>query len=101
MSSAVLTFLGLGAATYLLKAAGPLLLAGRALPPAIERVARLLPGPLLGALVLTSAAVAGPHFFLDARMAGLAAAAVALRFRMNFVVVVLAASATTALVRAL
>ena len=101
MSVAVVTILGLGIASYLLKSAGPLVLGGRSLPPAVERVTALLPGPLLGALVLTSTIVDGTAFRFDARIGGLLAAAVALRLRLNFVVVVLVAAATTALLRAL
>lgn len=101
MSAATITFLGLGLATYALKAAGPVLLGGRSLPPAFERVAGLVPASLLGALVLTSAAVSGPAFVVDARLLGLAAAAVALRLRANFVVVVLVAAGVTAAARAI
>lgn len=100
MRAGVITFLGLGIASYVLKAVGPLVLGGRRLPPGLERLTSLLPGPLLGALVLTSAVVAGSNWVFDARIAGLAAAAVALRLRMNFVVVVVVAAAVTALVRA-
>jgi hypothetical protein len=51
--------------------------------------------------VLTSAAVSGPAFVVDARLLGLAAAAVALRLRANFVVVVLVAAGVTAAARAI
>lgn len=101
MSAATLTFLGLGLVSYLFKAAGPLIMGGRRLPPALERLAALVPAPLLAALVLTSTMVVSGRFVIDARLAGLAAAAVALRFRANFVIVVLVAAATTAGVRAL
>jgi uncharacterized membrane protein len=101
VSAAVVTLVGLGIASYLLKSAGPLLLGGRSLPPVVERTAALLPGPLLAALVLTSAVVDGNSFRFDERIGGLVAAAVALRFRMNFVVVVLVAAGTTALLRTL
>ena len=100
MSGAATTILALGAITYLLKAAGPLVVAGRSLPPLVERVSSLMPGPLLGALVLTSTLVGGAVFVLDARLAGLAAAAVALRLRAGFVTVVVVAAAVTALIRA-
>jgi branched-subunit amino acid transport protein len=100
MTAATLTFLGLGLLTYLLKATGPLLLGGRRLPATLERLASMVPAPLLAALVLTSAVVASGRFVFDARLAGLAAAAVALRLRANFVVVVAVAAAATAAVRA-
>lgn len=101
MSAATLTFLGLGLVSYLFKAAGPLIMGGHRLPPALEGLAALVPAPLLAALVLTSTVVVSGGFVIDARLAGLAAAAVALRFRANFVIVVLVAAATTAAVRAL
>lgn len=100
MSAATLTFLGLGLLSYLFKAAGPLVLGGRRLPPVVERLASLVPAPLLAALVLTSAVVDSGRFSFDARLAGLVAAAVALRFKANFIVVVVVAALATAAVRA-
>ncbi len=100
MSPAALTIALLAAGTYLLKSAGPLLLGGdRQLPPWLERLTLLLPGPLLAALVATSTFVDDRAWTIDARAAGLVAAAVALWFRLPFVVVVAAAAATTALAR--
>lgn len=101
MSAATWTFLGLGLLSYGLKAAGPLLLGGRPMPPALDRLAALIPGPLLAALVMTSAIVSSGRFVLDARLAGLAVAAVALWRGANFVVVVVVAALATALVRAM
>lgn len=100
MSAATVTFLVLGLISYALKAAGPLLLGGRAMPPRLSRLAGLIPGPLLGALVLLSAVVEDGGFVFDARLAGLGAAAVALRFRAKFLVTVLVAAFATAVVRA-
>ncbi len=101
MSAATLTFLGLGLVSYLFKSAGPLVMGGRRLPPALEQLAALVPAPLLAALVLTSTMVVSGRFVIDTRLAGLAVAAVALRLRANFIVVVLVAAGTTAAVRAL
>ena len=101
MSPAVWTFLGLGLVSYAFKAAGPLLVGGRRMPPALDRFASLIPGPLLAALVMTSAIVADGRFVLDARVAGLAAAAIALWRGANFVVVVIVAAVVTAVVRAM
>lgn len=101
MSAAVTTVVVLGAVTYGLKAAGPLMLGGRrSVPPSVERLALLLPAPLLAALVATSTVVADGRWVLDARLAGLAAAAVGLWRRLPFVVVVALAALTTAAVRA-
>lgn len=101
MSAATWTFLGLGLVTYALKSAGPLLLGGRRMPRSLERFAALIPGPLLAALVMTSAIVTAGKFQFDARLVGLAAAAIALWRGANFVVVVIVAAAATALARAL
>jgi branched-subunit amino acid transport protein len=98
--TATVVLVGLAAGTYLLKAAGPLLLGGRALPPAVVRVAELLPAALLAALVVVSTFVTDRSLAVDARAAGLMAAAIALTARLPFVVVIVTAAATTALVRA-
>ena len=90
----------LAAGTYALKAAGPLLLGGRRLPRPVERVAGLLPGALLASLVLTQTFADGRSVVLDARAAGLAAAAVALSRRASFLVTVVAAMSAAALARA-
>ncbi len=101
MSPATITFIGLGLVSYGLKAFGPVVVGGRRLPPVFERAAELVPAPLLAALVMISTIVDGNGFVFDARLAGLGAAAVALRFRANFLVTVLVAAATTGMVRAL
>lgn len=102
MTPATATLLVLAAGTYVLKAAGPLVLGGdRSLPEIVQRFALLLPAALLAALVATSTFVQDQRWFVDARLAGLMAAAIALWQRLPFVVVVLAAAATTAAVRAL
>lgn len=89
----------LGLGTFALKATGPVLTGGRTLPRAVERMASLLPAALLAALLVTQT-VGGPgSLVLDARVVGLAAAALTLRLRAPFVVVVLTATVVTALVR--
>lgn len=90
----------LGITTYALKALGPVVLhSGRALPSKVDDIARLLPAPLLAALVTLSTAAQGGTWILDARLAGLAAAAAALRKKLPFVVVLAVAAVTTASVR--
>lgn len=97
----VITLVLLAAGTYALKATGPLLLGGdRELPPAIGRLALLLPAPLLAALVATSSFVDDQRWVFDERAAGLAVAAVALWKRLPFVVVIILAALTTAAIRA-
>jgi hypothetical protein len=66
-----------------------------------RRVALLLPVALLAALIATNTFTAGDRLVLDARAAGLAAAALAVRLKAPFLVVVAVAAATAALLRAL
>ena len=82
------------------KSAGPLLLGGRALPGALDRVSQRIPPALLTALVVVSTVSAGRALTLDARAAGVLAAGFALRLRAPFVVVVVIAVAVTAALRA-
>lgn len=91
----------------LLAAAGcyALKLAGLSLPrqvlahPVVERVADLIPVALLAALVAVQVWSDGPSLTVDARSAGLGFALVALLLRAPFLVVVVGAAATAALVR--
>jgi hypothetical protein len=66
-----------------------------------QRVATLLPVALLAALIGLQTLSSGRALQLDARVAGLAVAIVAVRFRAPFLLVVTLAAATTALLRAL
>jgi branched-subunit amino acid transport protein len=90
-----------GAATMAIKAAGPVLLGGRPLPDRVLAVVKLLAPAVLAALVVTQTVTAGEELVLDARLAGVAAALVALILRAPLLVVVAVAAATTALVRLL
>jgi branched-subunit amino acid transport protein len=91
----------LAAGTYLLKAVGPVLAGGREMPPALARLVALLPPALLAALVLVQTVGDGRGLVLDARLAGLALAAVAVLLRAPFIVVVLAGMAGAAGLRLL
>ncbi|MCO8127970.1 AzlD domain-containing protein [Acidimicrobiia bacterium EGI L10123] len=101
MSTSVVVIIGLGLGTYALKAAGPLLLGGRRLPTAVERIAQLLPAALLASLVVVSTVAGDRALVVDARLAGVVAGGVALRLRAPFIVVVAVAVAVTGVVRAL
>jgi hypothetical protein len=68
--------------------------------PGTRRVATLLPVALLAGLIGLQTFSAGHRLTFDARVAGLAAALAAVRLRAPFLVVVGAAAATTALLRA-
>ena len=102
MTAVWITVAAVGLATMLTKAAGTLLIGDRALPPRAQAALEHLAPALLAALVVTQALGGqGGGFAVDARLAGLAAAAVALLFRAPLLVVVTIAAATAALVRAL
>lgn len=101
MSTTVIVLAGLSIGTFVLKSAGPLLLGGRRLPPLIETISNRIPAALLAALVVVSAVGGDSEIVVDERVLGVAGAAVALRFRVPFVVVVVVAVATTAATRAL
>lgn len=90
-----------GAATVVIKAAGPVFLGGRPLPPRVQSVVRLMAPAVLAALVATGALSTGRDLVLDARLVGMAAAVVALVLRAPLLVVVVAAAAATAIVRLL
>lgn len=99
MTATTTVLLGLAAGTFALKAAAPLVLGDRTLPRWVTRLADLLPAALLAGLVAVSTFTDDGALTLDARLAGLAAATVALWLRAPFAVVVVAATAVTALTR--
>jgi branched-subunit amino acid transport protein len=90
-----------GAATIALKGLGPVALGGRSLPPRVLAVVGLLAPALLAALVVTQVFAGDRELVLDARAAGLGAAAVALALRAPILAVIVVAAVATALVRAL
>jgi len=99
MSRAWLVVLVVGVASIAFKAAGPVVLGGRALPGPVTRVVALLAPTLLAALVVVSTFATGRELVLDARIAGVGAAAVAVALRAPILVVVAVAAVTAALVR--
>jgi branched-subunit amino acid transport protein len=88
-------------ATIALKAAGPMLAGGRALPQPLARVVPLLAPTLLAALVATQTFGGGRQLVLDERAAGLAAAAIPVAMRAPVLVTVAVAAGVTAALRAL
>lgn len=95
------TVLLLSAGAYAFKAAGLLALRGRDVPAPVLRFVGLLPPALLTALIVVQT-VGGEDggLTVDARLAGLAVAGVAVWRRAPFLVVVVAGAATAALLRA-
>ena len=100
LSNVVIVMVSLAGGTYVLKAFGPLLLSDeRSLPLWLKRFATLIPTPLLAALVMTSTITNDDQIVVDARIAGVIAAIIALSKRIPFVFVVIIAAAVTALWR--
>lgn len=92
-----LLLLGLG--TLAMKAAGPVLVGGgRRVPPWLAASGLVLPTALLSALVASD--LVGADGADPARLAGVGVAGLAVALRAPFVVVVVLAAATTALLRA-
>ncbi|MBM2824261.1 MAG: hypothetical protein HW413_3007 [Thermoleophilia bacterium] len=90
-----------GIVTILFKAAGPVFLGRNALPPRIQSVVELLAPVMLTALVVTQTVGGGGELSLDARVPGVAAAAIAVWLRAPLVGAMAVAAVVTALVRAL
>ena len=100
MTAVWITVVALALATAALKLVGPLLLGGRPLPSGAMSVVELLAAALLAALVVVETFGQGRSLVLDARVPGVAFAALALRFRAPITVAVLGAAVVTALCRA-
>jgi branched-subunit amino acid transport protein len=90
-----------GAGTIAIKAIGPVLLGGRPLPERLSSVIELLAPALLGALVAVQTFGNGQALAVDERVLGVAVAAIAIWRKAPLLVVVILATVTTALARAL
>ncbi len=101
MTTAWVLVVIVGVVTVALKGAGPLLLGGRSLPAPVESVLALLAPAMLAALLVIQTVTSEGAVVLDARLAGVGAAAVALALRAPLVVAVLLAAVVAAAVRAL
>jgi branched-subunit amino acid transport protein len=101
MTAVWITIGGLIVTTAAIKAAGPVLVGGRRLPPWAGGLIALLAPALLTALILTETFVTGQDLTIDARAAGLGCAAVALALRAPMLVTVMVAAAAAAAVRAI
>ena len=93
--------LALGAVSYGLKAAGPVLAGGRQLSSQARQALDLVAVPLLAALILVQTLADGHRLVADARVPALAVASVLVWRRAPFLVVVLTAAVAAALLRAL
>lgn len=90
-----------GMVTVAFKGAGPLLLGGRRLPARVGGVLELLAPTLLAALIVVNAFSSGRELVVDARAAGLVAAAAAIVARAPLLAVIAVAALASALTRAL
>ena len=92
--------IALAVGTYALKAAGPLALGSRTVPPQLQYALTLVSVSLLAGLVAISTFGSGRSLALDARAAGLVVACVAVALRAPFAVVAIAAIGCAAALRA-
>jgi branched-subunit amino acid transport protein len=101
MTAVWVTIAALAVGSAAIRVTGPILLGGRELPPAIRGVVGLIAPALLAALVVveTIGAPEGGAFELDARLAGVAAAAGAIAAGASMLPVVATAALVTAAVR--
>ncbi|WP_193614444.1 AzlD domain-containing protein [Nocardioides lijunqiniae] len=91
---------GMAVLTIAIKAAGPVLLGGRELPPWATGVVALMPPVLLAALVVTSVFSEGQRLGVDASAVGVAAGGLLLWRGRPLVLAVVVAAVVTALLRA-
>jgi branched chain amino acid efflux pump len=99
MSATWVTVLVTGVGTVVLKAVGPVGVAGRELPPRVASLLSMVGPAILAALVVTETFAHGRSLVVDARIAGVAAGAVAIYLRAPLWAVVIAGGVATALVR--
>lgn len=100
MTAVWVTILAVALASAAIKAAGPVLIGGRELPPRAISVIALLAPALLAALVVTETFGEDWHLVLDERAIGVAVAGVALTLRAPVLLAIALAALITALVRA-
>ena len=91
--------LGVFVGTFAARAVGPMMLRGRLMPAHVERGLVAVAVSLLAALVAVGTLTNGTGLAFDARIGGLAAAAIAVALRAPFVIVIAVAAASAALLR--
>jgi len=99
MSQAWIVVLAVGAATVASKAAGPVLVGRRQLPPKLQSCIDLLAPVMLVALVATQTFGGDQEIEVDARVVGVGAAFVAIALRAPVIVAMAVAALVTALLR--
>jgi branched-subunit amino acid transport protein len=88
-----------GVATIAFKAAGPVLVGRRDLPPRLQACVELLAPVMLTALVVTQTFGGDEEIEIDARVVGIGAAAIAIALRAHIIVAMAIAALVTALLR--
>jgi branched-subunit amino acid transport protein len=101
VSTGWVTVVAVGIGTVLLKAVGPVGVAGRRLPGALDTLLGSIAPAILAALVVTETFASGRHVVVDARLAGAGAGLVLVLLRAPLWLVVVAGALATAAVRAL
>ena len=99
MSDGWLAVLVVGAGTFVLKAVGPVGLAGRQLPGRLTQLLAMVAPALLAALVVAEGFASGRSLVVDARLAGVGAGGLCALLRAPFWLAVLLGATATALVR--
>ena len=99
MSDAWIVVVLVGVATIAFKAAGPVLVGRRELPPRLQACVELLAPVMLTALVVTQTFASDEEIQVDARIFGVGAAAVAIALRAPIIVAMAIAGVVTALFR--
>jgi branched-subunit amino acid transport protein len=99
MSAAWITVLATGVGTVVLKAVGPVGVAGRELPPRVASLLSMIGPAILAALVVTETFAHGRSLVVDARIVGVAAGAVAVLLRAPLWAVVVAGAVANAVAR--
>jgi branched-subunit amino acid transport protein len=99
MSDAWIVVIVVAVFTVLFKAAGPVFLGRRQLPARVDAVVALIAPVMLTALVVTQTFGGDEEVAVDARVPGVAAAAVAIWRGAPIIVAMLVAASVTALIR--
>lgn len=100
MSEAWIVVVVVGVVTVAFKAAGPVLIGRRSLPPNVQSVVDLLAPVMLVALVVTQTFGGDEEIEVDARVVGVGAALVAILLRAHIIVAMAIAAVVTAALRA-
>lgn len=101
MTRGWLVVMMVGVLTIMIKAAGPVVLGRRTLPPSLQPVLKLLAPALFAALTVTQVLAHGKALTVDARIGGLLVAVVGAWGRISPPIVLLGAAAVTAGIRRL